>query len=326
VIGPILSKGADLVVQKAEDYGLPLISLAQQAGSFGEYATQAAVTPRLQASEIARHAVQVMGLRKFAILAPHDRFGDEYTQEFWNAVESLGGTITAYERYEPGETDFRNSMDRLAGTYYADARRREVLGLAEEREANQIKRRTRRTEKYFALPPVVTFEAVFIPDEPKAVGLALPTFTYRDIDGVKFLGISSWNSPELLQRAQASAEGAVFVDSYFALAEQAVVRRFAERFRSAFGQEPGSLEAIAFDAAVLLERAVSAEAASLGVDRTAVAERIRQLNDVQAVTGRITVKDGQWQRNLKLLTIRDGQVAEAGRGDAARGRPARAAD
>jgi branched-chain amino acid transport system substrate-binding protein len=326
VIGPILSKGADLVVQKAEDYGLPLVSLAQQAAAFGEFSSQAAVTPRLQASEIARHAIQGMGLRRFAILAPRDRFGEEYSQEFWNAVEALGGTITAYERYEPGETDFRSSMDRLAGTYYSDARRRELEALAKDRETNQIKRRTRRTEKFFALPPVVNFEAVFIPDEPKAVGLALPTFTYRDIDGVKFLGISSWNSPELLQRAQASAEGAVFVDSYFPLAEQAIVRRFAERFRTAFGQEAGSIEAVAFDAAVLVERAVSAEARDSGVDRTAVAARIRQLNDVPGVTGKITVRDGQWQRNLKVLTIRDSQVAEAGRVEPARGRPARAAD
>jgi branched-chain amino acid transport system substrate-binding protein len=326
VIGPILSKGAELVISKAEDYGLPLISLAQQSASFGEYTSQGAVTPKLQASEIARHAVQNLGLKKFAILAPKDRFGEEYSQEFWNAVESLGGTVTAYETYEPGETDFRQSMDRLAGLYYTDARKREVVALAKEREANQIKKRNRKTEKYFSLTPVVGFDAVFIPDEPKAVGLALPTFTYRDIDGVKFLGISSWNSPELLQRAQKSADGALFVDSFYPLAESATVRKFTDRFRTAFAHEPSSIEAIAFDAAAILERIVASESDGSGADRASVASRIRQIRDTPSVTGRITVKEGLWTRDLKILTIQDQQIAEAPRSETARGRSARPAD
>lgn len=324
VIGPILSKGADQVLARAEDHRLPLISLAQSSGKPGEFATLGAVTPKLQAEEIAKHAVQGLGLRKFAILSPRGRFGEEYSQEFWAAVERLGGSITAYETYDSGETDFRTAMERLSGTYYADARKRELFALARERETNNIKKRTRKTEKYFTLAPVVNFEAVFIPDEPKAVGLALPTFTYKDIDGVKFLGISAWNSPEMLQRAQQSAEGSYFVDSYFPLATSPVVRRFAERFRSAFGQEATSLEAMAFDAATQLERIVSSEAGRSGIDRNKVAIRIRQLIDVPGVTGSVTVRDGYWARDLKVLTVRDQQVVEAPRSE--RSRSARPAD
>lgn len=313
VIGPILSKGAEQVVARAEALRLPLISLAQQGAAFGEFATQGAVTPKLQAEEIARYATQSLGYKKFAILSPRDRFGEEYSQEFWNAIERLGGTITAYETYDSGETDFRQSLDRLSGTFYKDARQREVDALTQERETNKIKKRTRRTEKYFALPPVISFEAVFIPDEPKSVGLALPTFTYRDIDGVKFLGISAWNSPEMIQRAQKSAEGAVFVDSYFPLSTSPVVRRFAERYRLAFGQEPGSLDAVAFDVGSQAERAVSLETSGGSVERGRVAARIRQIHDAPGVTGNLTVRDGYWSRDLKILTIADQQVAEAPR-------------
>jgi hypothetical protein len=57
------------------------------------------------------------------------------------------------------------------------------------------------------------------------------------------------------------------------------------------------------------------------VDRNRVAARIRQIRDTPAVTGKITVQDGFWTRDLKVLTIRDEQVVEANRE-----RPARAAD
>jgi len=318
VIGPILSKGAEQLVARAEAYHLPLVSLAQQGGSFGDYATQGAVTPRLQAEEIAKYAVQTMGYKNFAILSPKDRFGEEYSHEFWTAVEKLGGTIKAYETYEPGETDFRQSLDRLSGTFYKDSRSRELEAMAKDRDLNKIKKRSRKTEKYFALTPVVSFDAVFIPDEPKSVGLALPTFTYRDIDGVKFLGISAWNSVEMLQRAQKAAEGALFVDSYFALSASPLVRRFGERFRLAFGQEASGLEAVAFDAAGVVEKAITAEMSGGVVDHTRVAARIRQTNGAAGVTGTLSIKDGYWGRDLKVLTISDQQVVEASRARSAR--------
>jgi branched-chain amino acid transport system substrate-binding protein len=310
VLGPILSKGADAVIQRAEELSIPLVSLAQQSGTLGEFSTQAAVTPKMQTSELARHAIEKMGLKRFAILAPRDRFGEEYSREFWNAVDEFGGSITAYETYDPGETDFRKPIDRLAGLFYADSRKRELVELARARERDQIRKRNRKTEKYFGLTPIVDFDAVFIPDEPKAASLVLPTFAYRDIDSVKVLGISAWNSPEFLQRADKSGEWAVFMDSYFPRAGTPAVREFSQKFRGTFGMEPSSLEATAFDAASILAKIVAAEASSSGVDRMKVAARIRQVRDTAGVTGRITVREGTWSRDLRPLTIRNAEVVE----------------
>jgi ABC-type branched-subunit amino acid transport system substrate-binding protein len=310
VLGPVLSKGADAVIQRAEELAIPLVSLAQQSGTLGEFSSQAAVTPKMQTTELARHAIEKMGLKRFAILAPKDRFGEEYSREFWNAVEELGGTVTSYETYDPGETDFRKSIDRLAGLFYADSRRREIVELARSRERDQIKKRNRKTEKYFSLPPLVDFDAVFIPDEPKAASLALPTFAYRDIDGVKILGISAWNSAEFIQRAEKSGEGAVFMDAYFPMAAAAPVRDFSQKFRGTFGVEASSIEAVAFDAASVLARIVASEASSSSVDRMKVAARIRQIRDIAGVTGNISVREGSWKRELRALTIRNAEISE----------------
>ncbi len=308
VIGPILSRGAEAVIQRAEELAIPLISLAQQAGRLGEFSTQAAVTPEMQTHELARHAIQKMGLKRFAILAPRDRFGEEYSHSFWNAIEELGGEITAYETYESGETDFRKAIDHLAGLHYRDARKRELDELAADRERDQIKRRNRRTEQYFALPPIVRFEAVFIPDEPRAASLALPTFAYRDIDSVKILGISAWNSPEFVQRAQKSGEGAVFLDAFFNLAPHARIREFSGRFKAAFGREPSSLEAVAYDSTAILSDIILGEARTNQVDRMQVAERVRRIRDVSGITGKISVREGLWSRELQALTIRDSRI------------------
>src|SRR5690606_30944453 len=119
-----------------------------------------------------------------------------------------------FETYSPKETDFRTVVDKLVGLYYQDARKREMEALVQLREQEGITRETHRTEKYFHLPPIVDFDAVFIPDVARVVANILPTFAYRDVENVQFLGVATWNSPDLLKRAQRYAENSAFVDIF----------------------------------------------------------------------------------------------------------------
>lgn len=311
VIGPLLSKGIDQVTRRAQELGVPLISLARYTGASGEYVFQAGMTLQLQAYEIARHAIQKLGVRKFAILFPRDRVGEETSQYFWDAVESLGAEIVGVESYTPGETDFRQLVDKLSGLYYTEARERELEELAKNREANKIKRKTRKTEQYYNLKPVVDYEAVFIPDEAKVAGQLLPTFAYRDVEKIKFLGTSAWNSAEFISRAQSGAEGALFVDAFIADTDASVAKKFVEDYHATFAQEPTAMEALAFDAAKVLERALSDS--GVNATRATVVESLKAIKGLSGVTGKISYKEGTFFRDLKILTVRAGQIREASR-------------
>lgn len=306
VIGPLLSKGIDNLTRRAEELGLPLLTLAQQPGTPGQYVFPLGLTPQAQASEIARYAVENLGLKRFAILYPRDKFGEQFSQHYWDAIERNGGQVVGVESYASGETDFRHVIDRLSGLYYEEARKREVEALTKEREANNITKRNRKTEQFFALKPIIDYDAVFIPDEPKVVGQILPTFAYRDVDGVRFLGISTWHSPELLTRAQNYANGAMFVDAFFRESSQPVVKNFVARYRATYGQEPTAIEALAFDAASILEPVINSGPKS----RSEVRDRLKTLNGFPGVTGRITYRDNAFQRNLNVLQIQNGQFIE----------------
>lgn len=308
VIGPLLSKGIDQVTQRAEDLGVPLISVAQRAGTGSENVFNAAVTPQMQAQQVAEYAINQLGLKRFAILHPQDRFGEEYSQSFWDSVSALGGSVTGIESYAPGETDFRAPIEKLVGLHYPEARQKELDELAKLREENKVTRRTRKTEQFYALKPIVDFDAVFVADEPKAVSLLLPTFRYKDVDSMQFLGPATWHSPELLARAGAVAEGAYLVDSFFAASESPVVRKFVEQYRTTFGQDPDSIDAIAFDAANVLEYAL---ADSKPKSREDMREALKDIENFPGVTGKITYKDGRFVRDLKVIKIQGGRFVEA---------------
>ncbi len=309
IIGPLLSKGIDQVASRAEVLGVPLITITQQPGASGSYVISAGMTPQLQATEIAKIAIQRLGLKRFAIVHPRDSFGEKYSQSYWDAIESLGGEIVGVESYAAGETDFRQVIDRLVGTHYREARSREIDALAKTREEMKITKKTRKTAQYFDLPPVVEFDAVFIPDEPKVVGQVLPTFAYRDVDNVKFLGIATWNSPELVKRAQAFAEGSVFVDGLFADSTSVPAQKFITRFQRSQRELPSTIEAMAYDAGLAVEAALRDLSPGM-VSRSDIRDRLKSISGLPGATGRITYRDGEYFRDLTLLTVKDGKIVE----------------
>jgi len=308
VIGPLLSRGIDQVTQRAQEIGIPLISLARasSAATSGNFVFQAGITLQMQAAQIAKYAVQKLGVTSFAEVYPREKIGVETANYFWDAISSLGGRMVGAESYTPGETDFRQVVDKLSGLYYTEARQKELDELAKEREKLHIRHRTRRTEQYFSLKPMVDYQAVFIPEETKATGQIIPTFAYRDVDSVKFLGTSAWNSDDLVSRAQKYAEGALFTDAFFADSPDLESHRFLDSFRATFNADPTSKEAIAFDAARIVEQALEKGPST----RNDLKDKLEDVKDFQGVTGKISYTKGLFARDLKILTIHDGKIVE----------------
>lgn len=306
VIGPLLSKGADQVARRAQELGVPLLTLTRSEVEGGDFVFQAGLTLRLQAEEIARHAVQKLGLKRFAIVYPRDKTGEELSQKFWDEVERLGGEVVGIESYNPSETDFRQAVDKLSGLFYLEGRQRELDQLAKDREENKIRKRSRKTEKYFSLKPLVDYDAVFVPDEPKVAGQILPTFAYRDVDRVKFLGTASWNSPEFLQRAQTYAENASFLDAFVPEGGSILSKNFKDKYAATFASDPTSMEAMAFDAASVISSLLSEESGSL--TRSRLRDLLKSVNGYTGVTGKMTYSNGQLARELTFLSIHGGKI------------------
>jgi len=304
IIGPLLSKGIDSITQHAQEIGVPLISLARFPGVQGDWIFPAGVSLKQQAQEIARYAIQTLEMKRFAIIHPQDKVGEETAQDFWRAVEALGGEVRGIESYGSAETDFRVQVDKLSGLHYSEARLAETQELAKIREKEKIKKRTRKTEKYFALPPVVDYDAVFIPDDPKISSQILPTFAYRDVDKMKFLGTSAWDSAELSARAQSSAEGAVFPEAFYANSEASSVKKFVERFQQTYGYEPSTMEAQAYDAGALLRSVLTQGTTNRGDLR----DRLKNVKGFNGATGRISYTDGALVHELKILTVKNGKI------------------
>ena len=67
------------------------------------------------------------------------------------------------------------------------------------------------------------------------------------------------------------------------------------------------MEAVAYDAAHVLDHALNDGAAP---DRADLKDRLLHTKDYPSVTGKITVTNGQFSRELKILTIKSGKIVD----------------
>jgi branched-chain amino acid transport system substrate-binding protein len=156
--------------------------------------------------------------------------------------------------------------------------------------------------------PIVDFEAIFIPDAPKKAGLIIPQLVYYDVKDVLLLGTNLWHSDALINMAENYVQGAVMADGFFAESKSPIVRRFVEKFEETYQEEPGFIEAVAYDTAVLLFDVISKPHIRY---RSEIKKALFNLIGFQGVTGTTRFdENGDAQKRLYLLTIKGKKFVE----------------
>lgn len=172
-------------------------------------------------------------------------------QIFWKEFEKYGGVIHGSEGYEESATDFSSPIKRLVGLSPIELRRGEICGPANSKKWEQQKKKGLPLPACYPLeflPPIVDFEAIFIPDHYSKARLILPALKYHDVRGVQVLGTNLWDNTKLLQdNIGQDLEGVMFTDSFFIKSKQPHVQEFIQQFYSHYGYEPSILEAQSYD-------------------------------------------------------------------------------
>src|SRR5690606_38083405 len=120
-------------------------------------------------SALVSMAMSQKGYKTFGILYPNDSYGTEYATAFWDHVLARGGQVVSVQTYPPEETDFRKVISKLVGTYYDDRKEEYDLRLKVWKE-DPKNQHARAEPPKDLLPPIVRFDALFVPDNAKTTG------------------------------------------------------------------------------------------------------------------------------------------------------------
>jgi branched-chain amino acid transport system substrate-binding protein len=344
VLGPLLPDDSRRAALVAEELQVPLLTMTRTEGitEIGANVFRNMLTNSAQAQAIADYAVNVRGFKHFAMLYPNIPYGVEMANGFWDEVVSHGATVRGAESYAHDQTTFTTEAKKLVGRYYLEDRLDYIEGVRgiNGETLDAFHKRKAFEKLRSGLDPVIDFEAIFIPDDWKRVSLVGPALAVedivtnacdprdlerirkttgkRDLKTVTLLGTNTWSSPkgrsglpELVERGGKFVTCSVYVDGFFVDSQRPATRKFVQSFREAYkdvDKEPGLLEAIGYDSALILRQIVQKQHPKT---RAELRDALVGLKDFDGATGRTSFNDKREAvKQLFLLSVDNHGVKE----------------
>jgi branched-chain amino acid transport system substrate-binding protein len=343
VLGPLLVEDSRRAALIAEELQVPILTLtrAEAITQLGPWVFRNMLTNAAQAEALARYTTEVLGFKRFAILYPNKPYGVELTNAFWDELQRRGAQVRGVESYDHDQTTFTAEAKKLVGRYYLEDRHDylEASGKIQGSGMNAFRKRKAMEKLRSSLKPIVDFEALFIPDDWRSVGLVAPALAVEDIitnacdpkdlerirqttgnknlRTVTLVGTNQWSSPkgrsgipELLERGGKFVTCSVYVDGFYVDSDRPATKRFVEAYRHAYPEqrEPGLLEAIGYDSAGMLRKV--AERAR-PTTRAEFRDRLASLKDFEGASGRTSFDDSREAvKPLFILNIENDGVRE----------------
>ena len=317
-VGPLLSPQTEPMVEAAEALRIPLVSLSQALEDLDdlEWTVQAMVTRGDQVDALVEQVMERDGMDAFAVFAPANSYGEQATALFRESVEARGGALTVTGTYDPASTSLIPAAKELGrkdygsrGVEFAKLRKE-----AEERGGNPDR---------VVLPPVLDFDALFLPENAARVPIACAALAYEEFPmgdfqptkespRIPLLGLNGWNNDKLVTTGGPYTRGGIFVDAFAVPGEEAPwtlgpgAAAFVAEYRDSHGRTPKALEAITSDAGRLVAAAVNIGAD----DRLAMREALWSAEVTGAVTGatRFDAESRRADRQLMLLSLTEDHI------------------
>ncbi len=290
-IGPLLTKEAEALVPVLQKTKIPVITPAasgEDIGKLSPWLFRNALTNSSQALAAARFA-QEQHLRKFVLFYPDDAYGKDLARLFTKDLERQA-EILATIAYPPDVRDFGPYVRRLMEI---DFRSRKIQIPDDDAERKKL------FQQY-----TPSFDALYLPGYADRVGLLLPQLAFYNISRIEIIGSNNWHSPELFERAQRHAEGAVFVDGFFPESLDPAIKTIIDAYRSAYQQEPDILAAQAYDAAAMVLALLKEHKDT----PLAVRDGLLSLKNFSGISGTTTFAGtGEAQKKLFLIKVQDGK-------------------
>lgn len=301
IIGPITRKASFEASFSAQEYKTPIITLSQREDitKIGEYVFRVGLTKSAQVKALVKYAKQELGINGYSVLYPNHPYGKSFLEIFEKGILQNKGELVVKEAYKLGAQDFSTEIKKMVGLYNLKERKDELCS----------KTRRRNCYKPDELPPIIDFEAIFLPDMGKTVSLIIPALPYNHVRGVQILGTNSLNQEEFLQRTGVEyTQGIIFVDGFFKDSARAEIKEFVKAYNDTYGYDPDVLVIQAIDAMSIVKNVL---AKLKNLSRKVFKQTLVANIPYKGVTGKIRFDaEGDIVKELFVLTVDEGVIKE----------------
>lgn len=163
-------------------------------------------------ADLLARAAMAKGKKRVAILRPTGKRSEHLTAYFKEAMTAQGGVITADLSYTPNSfQDMQNATKQL---FKIDSPERvqELRDAFLKAQQKAEEDKVPFSPKEVLLPPIVDFDALFLPDDFRAVRHFSKLFKYHMVGQLTLIGNHEWRSVGLIDPPDESLTGSFFAD------------------------------------------------------------------------------------------------------------------
>jgi branched-chain amino acid transport system substrate-binding protein len=252
IIGAITSNNSLAAGDRAEAAGVPMVSPASTNVDITrnkKYVFRVCFTDEFQGSEAANFAFDTLNARRAAVLVSSS---ESYSMGLGDVIvrqfKQKGGQIVS-------QMSFTSEADDFGG------------------QVTQLKLKS----------PDVIFLPAYYESVAKCVSQARAA-------GLRatFVGTDGWDSPKLFTLSGGAVKGNYFTTHFSPDEERPAVKRFVQHYRAYYGENPGAIAALSYDAAALVFDAVARAGKA---DRQAITDALAATTDFEAVSGKFSLDE-----------------------------------
>lgn len=262
VVGPLLTDETDLVIARAEELHVPLVSLSQayEETTGHNWALQAMYTRGDQVDALLDYVMTQRQMKSFAVFSPDSAVGAKSVELFKAGVAARGGRIATEATYSAEEQNLLPFARNLG------VREGDIAALRAKAKAQGGNPDT------VVLPPRLDFDGIFLPENARRTPLACAALAFeefpmgdfqptRDSPKIPLLGLSSWNDTGLVPAGNEYTRNSIFPD-VFSATVVGDADPFVTAYKAATERTPSALEAATVDAGKLVAAAAKSSAST----------------------------------------------------------------
>lgn len=277
LLGEVASSLSLVAAPIAEKEQVPMVTPAStnpavtvdKQGNVRDYVFRVCFIDPFQGRVMATFAYENLGARRVAILSDNaNDYSVGLAENFTEAFTEMGGEIVVQTAYEAKQVDFKSQLTTI-----------------------------RNAEVDAVYVPGYYTEVSLIAEQARDLGVEVP-----------LLGGDGWDSPELVKGKFAEAlEGTYFSNHYSVEDTTESVREFTEKYEAKYGEQPGAMAALGYDAMYIVKDAIERAGSA---DPQAIRDALEATENFPGITGTITInEDHNAEKSAVVLKITGGKFA-----------------
>ena len=318
IIGELESNITAAIGAVAQENGVVLLAptaTADSLTSIGSYIFQLNSSLSLQAKMIAEYAVSGLGLKRFAILAPADEYGQSMRDSFVNTVNRLGGQILVEKWYFEGAKDLGPQFKAIREAGIKQMIDDSLLVIVPEDEFNvkyaeqpqqgkilYVKQTIPELVDSTALA-VTSIDGIFLPVYAEDLPYVIPQFAFYNL-GSQVFGGAYWNDPDVLNDNSRYIDGAIFLSDFYINPSNFNYYRFRDEYRKKNGKTPGKMAIYGYDTVELLLSVIQTESLS----RKQIRDKLAKIHNFIGIRGKLSFNSNRVNISIPLLQYKGGKI------------------